>query len=65
MNLETGEIFQVQRVDSPDFQARLMKGDFALLEKLPRKSCKKCHGRGYVGRNLQTGKLIVCGCTKT
>ena len=63
MNLETGEIIEA-RVDAPDFQARLLKGDFALLDKLPRHSCKRCHGRGHSGRNVQTGKLIVCSCTK-
>ena len=25
-------------------------------------SCRKCFGRGYIGTNVQTGKLIVCPC---
>lgn len=27
--------------------------------------CKKCHGRGYVGRNFVTKQLIACPCTET
>jgi hypothetical protein len=28
----------------------------------PKGSCKKCYGRGHMGRNVTTGKLVVCVC---
>ena len=28
----------------------------------PNKSCKKCHGRDYLGRRADTGEPIVCPC---
>lgn len=27
----------------------------------PKKDCKKCYGRGYLGMNAKTGRLIICG----
>ena len=29
----------------------------------PKKNCKKCFGRGYVGRNTETGQFVNCSCT--
>lgn len=26
----------------------------------PKKNCKKCYGRGYIGFNTQTGNVIGC-----
>lgn len=28
----------------------------------PDPSCKKCHGRGFIGRNRQTGLVVPCTC---
>lgn len=38
------------------------KGDGTVFANL---SCKKCYGRGYIGKNLTTGKLVPCKCVKT
>jgi len=29
----------------------------------PRKGCKKCYGRGYIGKNTETGMPIMCSCS--
>ena len=26
----------------------------------PKKKCKKCYGRGFIGTNAITGRLIIC-----
>lgn len=31
---------------------------------VPNKSCKKCYGRGFIGRNIKTNQLVKCRCTK-
>jgi len=28
----------------------------------PKRSCKKCHGTGFMGKNLK-GALVMCRCT--
>ena len=28
----------------------------------PKPNCKKCHGRGYLGRKADTGEPITCTC---
>lgn len=28
----------------------------------PKPNCKKCHGRGYIGRHHDTGEPIPCTC---
>lgn len=28
----------------------------------PKPSCKKCHGRGWIGRHADSGEPIACSC---
>lgn len=28
----------------------------------PKPNCKKCHGRGYIGRHADTGEPVPCTC---
>lgn len=28
----------------------------------PKENCKKCHGRGYIGRHADSGEPIACPC---
>ena len=28
----------------------------------PKENCKKCHGRGYIGRHADSGEPIACSC---
>lgn len=28
----------------------------------PKPNCKKCHGRGWIGRKADTGEPIACSC---
>lgn len=30
--------------------------------KKPKKSCRRCFGRGYIGRNVLTNSVVPCSC---
>lgn len=32
------------------------------VKSMPKKGCKRCFGRGYIGR-LADGRVMVCRCT--
>ena len=32
------------------------------LLKIAKPNCKKCHGTGYIGKNIETGKYVICQC---
>jgi hypothetical protein len=34
------------------------------LKKYPNKNCKKCYGRGHLGRNSQSYDYLVCDCIR-
>lgn len=36
----------------------------AELQVQPKRSCRHCQGRGYIGTDTATGKKIVCRCVK-
>ena len=62
MNVDTGEI---RRFASHDMlQEAILTGNWIPLGKAPKPSCKKCYGRGHVGRNVDTGKYVPCSCVK-
>lgn len=44
---------------NPDTTDTLSMSDLASLAK---PKCKKCHGRGYVGRDVVKDSLVMCGC---
>lgn len=37
-------------------------GDWSGTSIRPIKNCKHCYGRGYEGKNAQTGQYILCRC---
>ena len=48
-------------------QARRRAAGEPLLIELgskPKKSCRKCYGRGFIGRDFNTKQVIPCSCTK-
>ncbi len=60
---------QVYSIFSGTFY-EVTKADFKLLDigqipllKIP-KSCKKCNGRGHVGRNSESYGYFVCNCLR-
>ena len=57
MNINTGEI-----KENPTPQD-LQSGNYVMLGGIPKTSCKKCYGRGYIGKN-DAGKYIICQCVK-
>lgn len=34
------------------------------LGQLPKPTCPRCYGRGTIGRNLRTGDVVACPCTR-
>ena len=32
------------------------------IKKYAKPSCKKCYGRGWIGKNVKTGQLVPCKC---
>jgi hypothetical protein len=45
------------------------RGDYVLTDKAgtqvkfphhPKKNCKKCYGRGYLGMNIKNGRFVIC-----
>lgn len=68
MDLQTGKI--IEFLEKRDFEKeqrrRISKGKPPLLELgcLPKKNCKLCFGRGYIGKKVNTGRYIPCKCVK-
>lgn len=58
MNPDTGEIRKFETLDEA-----FKKGFIIPVNGLPKKSCRKCHGRGYIGKNDQ-GKYVPCSCVR-
>lgn len=55
--------------DKPDVRSmdpwKVIKDSAAALGILindPKPNCKKCHGRGYIGRHADSGEPIPCTC---
>lgn len=64
MNVETGEIKKMQKLSKEEFDEIIQHPDrWAMLWKLPKKSCGHCYGRGYTGRDMRTGHFVPCRCT--
>lgn len=55
MNTKTGAIVELASV------APGTEGEYILLDKPPKESCRKCCGRGYEGTNDQ-GERVPCTC---
>ena len=34
------------------------------LGNMPKASCRKCYGRGYIGKDLKRNQYIPCSCVK-
>lgn len=48
----------------PSLQDRAieMGRDLTLLNYPPKSSCRKCYGRGWMGKDADTGQLWYCDC---
>lgn len=65
MDMKTGEIYESKSdTESAIAQLRIIKNQSTLceFEKMPKSNCKKCHGRGNIGRNVSTGTVVPCSC---
>lgn len=60
MNLETGEV--ILRPSQIQVQEAMKSGKFIELDNPPDPNCKKCYGRGHVGRSQESGLYIPCSC---
>ncbi len=60
MHEETGEIRAIDKL-TPEQKS---SGKWATIERRPNPGCKRCHGRGWIGKDVNTGKVIKCRCVK-
>lgn len=35
---------------------------YKALKRMPKASCRKCYGRGYIGKDLKTNQYVPCSC---
>lgn len=54
----SGEIYTL----SEEYTHHLDCGQLEITN-LPKKSCKRCYGRGYVSKNHDSGHYDLCKCT--
>jgi hypothetical protein len=40
------------------------KGKIEQVARQPKKNCRHCQGRGYMGKNLITGRYVPCYCVE-
>jgi len=68
MDTQTGEIKTFANEDALNAEqaSRIAAGKKPLvaLDQYPNPKCKKCYGRGHVGKDLKTGLFIPCKCVQ-
>lgn len=60
MDVDTGEVREISEL-TPE---QLASGKWKELGQRPDPKCKKCYGRGYIGRDVVTNRVIECSCVK-
>lgn len=61
MDPKTGEIIEYDTKAA--LQEAMRRSQIIPVYCLPNYRCKKCHGRGWTGRDVDTGDVIPCKCT--
>lgn len=64
MNPNSGQIHQFEtkaELRSAEAEAGVK---FIPLKGMPKKSCRKCHGLGHLGRDVTSGQFTPCRCCK-
>lgn len=61
MNINTGEIRDVDKAMLMDLMNPKQKLEWFAIDKRPDDGCHACEGHGYIGRFLN-GKVIPCAC---
>jgi hypothetical protein len=75
MDKNTGEIIEIDAktlqkqlgqpvVSSADMLKAMEQRDLVPLKRLPLKNCKRCYGKGNLGRNVLTNMYVPCPCTQ-
>ena len=62
MDVTTGKIKVFESDD--ELQKAMHTGNWVQLARLPNPNCKRCYGRGHVGRDVSTGLYVPCRCVK-
>ena len=62
MDVTTGKIkeFKSER----ELAKAQMDGRWVELGRRPNPGCKRCHGRGHLGRDVTTNEYVPCKCVK-
>jgi hypothetical protein len=55
MDKQTGEVFKLA-------DGEKLPPGCHLLNKPPNPKCKKCFGKGWTGRYMDTGEVVPCNC---
>lgn len=58
---EEEELIDLKNTD-PMIIMKLAAEGMGIILNDPKPNCKKCHGRGYLGRKADTGEPIPCTC---
>jgi hypothetical protein len=54
---------QTMRLKNPDGTKSVQQIAVSYwFQKAPKANCKKCHGRGYDGKNAESGLFVPCSC---
>jgi len=59
--LQADDMIDLKTAD-PMMIMKLAAEGMGIILNDPKKNCKKCHGRGYLGRKADTGEPIPCPC---
>ena len=57
ISIFTGAVYELEE----EYSKNLDCGQLEISD-LPKSSCKKCHGRGYIHRNVEAGHYDMCRC---
>lgn len=68
MDTQTGEIktFENEAQLNAEQASRIADGKPPLvqLDQHPDPKCKKCYGRGHIGKDVKSGNFVPCKCVK-
>jgi len=62
MDPKTGEILEFD--NEKELMEAVKARKLVALKGMPKKSCKKCHGRGHTGFDIIKQEYVICSCVK-
>ncbi len=59
LSLYSGDLYEL-----PLDEAKTVDQGQVPLSGYPKSNCKKCHGRGYQGKDITSNLYIICSCLR-